>query len=229
MGGMKERTQSILKASVREYIKTGKPITSEVLYETYDFGIKPAMIRLELGDLSGGGFFYQTHPSGGRYPTDKAYKFFVESLIGEDKRGGQKWVNEEKIDENFKGFIDDISQRLGVLSVGFNVCDNTIIESGLSELIERMPMSAKEEILSIVNDFEAIEERIQRQRDWILNEQFWPKVFIGESPITRSKDLSVVAGKISNDGNDVIIFSIGPKRMDYEKAIGIMKLLSDEE
>lgn len=225
---MKERTQSILKASVREFIKTGKPITSEVLYEVYDFGIKPAMIRLELGNLSEDGFLYQTHPSGGRYPTDKAYKHFVESVILENSKRESKWIDEEKIDDDFKGFMEDMSRHLGVLSVGFNVFKNSVIESGLCELIERMPLSAKKEILSIVSDFEAIEERIQRQKEWILKESLWPQVFIGESPITKSKDLSVVMGKVSSEGNDIIIFSIGPKRMDYEKAIGIMKLLSNE-
>lgn len=225
---MRDRTQSILEASVREFIKTGKPITSEVLYDVYDFGIKPAMIRLELGDLSSDGFFYQTHPSGGRYPTDKAYKYFVDSVIEKKSKKEHRWIDEEKIEDDFKGFIDDISRHLGVLSVGFNTYENTIIESGLCELIERMPSSAKEEILSVLNDFEAIGERIQKHREWIQNESFWPRVFIGESPITKSKDLSVVAGKISNEDGNIVIFSIGPKRMDYEEAIGIMKLLSNE-
>ena len=104
---MRDRTQSILEASVREFIKTGKPITSEILYDVYDFGIKPAMIRLELGDLSSDGFFYQTHPSGGRYPTDKAYKYFVDSIIEKKSKKEHRWIDEEKIEDDFKGFIDD--------------------------------------------------------------------------------------------------------------------------
>ncbi|TSC52238.1 MAG: heat-inducible transcriptional repressor [Parcubacteria group bacterium LiPW_41] len=228
MSGMRERTQSILEASVREFIKTGKPITSEILYEIYDFGIKPAMIRLELGDLSHEGFLYQIHPSGGRYPTDKAYRHFVDSVIEKKAKTEPKWIDEDKIDEDLKGFMDDISHHLGVLSVGFDVHKNTVVDSGLCELLERIPISAKEELLSIVSDFEAIEERLQKQKEWIINEVVCPKVFIGESPITKSKELSVVAGRINNSENDVIIFSIGPKRMDYERAIGIMKLLSDD-
>ena len=228
MSGMRERTQSILDASVREYIKTGKPITSEILYEIYDFGIKPAMIRLELGDLSEEGFLYQIHPSGGRYPTDKAYKHFVEGVIERESKAEQKWINEDKIEDDLKGFMDDIAHHLGVLSIGFDVDKNTVVGSGLCELLERIPTGVKEELLSIVNDFELIEERLQKQREWIMSEVVWPRVFIGESPITKSKELSVVAGRIINNENDVIIFSIGPKRMDYERAIGIMRLLSNE-
>jgi len=225
---MRERTQSILDASVREYIKTGKPITSEILYEIYDFGIKPAMIRLELVGLSHEGFLFQTHPSGGRYPTDKAYKHFVESVIEKESKSEPKWIDEDKIDDDLKGFMDDISHHLGVLSIGFDVYKNTVVGSGLCELLERIPTGAKEELLSIVSDFEAIEERLQKQREWIANEVMWPRVFIGESPITKSKELSVIAGRVVNNENDVIIFSIGPKRMDYERAIGIMKLLSND-
>lgn len=225
---MKERTQSILDASVREYIKTGKPITSEILYEIYDFGIRPAMIRLELCDLSHEGFLYQVHPSGGRYPTDKAYKHFVENLIEKESKTKSPWIDEDKIEDDLKGFMDDIAHHLGVLSIGFDIDKNIVVGSGLCELLERIPTGAKEEILSIVSDFEAIEERLQRQREWIMSEVMWPRVFIGESPITKSKELSVVAGKVTNNENEVIIFSIGPKRMDYERAIGIMKLISND-
>jgi heat-inducible transcriptional repressor len=228
MNWMRERTQSILDASVREYIKTGKPITSEILYEIYDFGIKPAMIRLELGDLSHEGFLYQIHPSGGRYPTDKAYKHFVANVIEKESKTEQKWIDEDKIEDDLKGFMDDLSHHLGVLSIGFDVEKNIVVGSGLCELLERIPTDAKEGLLSIVSDFEAIEERLQKQREWMMNDSMWPRVFIGESPITKSKELSVVAGKVINDENEVIIFSIGPKRMDYERAIGIMKLISND-
>jgi len=42
---MRDRTRTILEAGIMEFIRTGLPITSERLFEEYDFGIKPAMIR----------------------------------------------------------------------------------------------------------------------------------------------------------------------------------------
>ena len=77
---LKERTLDILEASVRDFIETGNPVTSERLYRKYDFGIKPAMIRWELHDLAKQNYLCQNHPSGGRIPSDKAYKFFVEEI-----------------------------------------------------------------------------------------------------------------------------------------------------
>ncbi|MEK7465340.1 MAG: hypothetical protein AAB631_01025 [Patescibacteria group bacterium] len=81
---MKERTEYILETAVEDFIHTGFPVTSEILYENHVFGIKPAMIRLELSALSDDGFLFQRHPSGGRFPTNKAYQFFVERLLGRE-------------------------------------------------------------------------------------------------------------------------------------------------
>src|SRR3989344_3156110 len=77
-----ERARSILEASVREFIETGYPVTSHTLYRNYDFGIKPAMIRWELHHLTDDDFFTQPHSSGGRIPSDKALRFFVEYALG---------------------------------------------------------------------------------------------------------------------------------------------------
>ena len=52
---MRDRTRTILEAGIMEFIRTGLPITSERLFEEYDFGIKPAMIRCELNALDDDG------------------------------------------------------------------------------------------------------------------------------------------------------------------------------
>ena len=59
---MTERAQAILEAAVRDFVKTGQPVTSERLYETNDFGIKPAMIRWELSDLADADYFSKSIP-----------------------------------------------------------------------------------------------------------------------------------------------------------------------
>jgi len=55
-----------------------------------------------------------------------------------------------------------------------------------------------------------------------------PSVFIGRSPITKSKDLSVVADYYEKDGEVFLIAAVGPKWMDYEKNIKFFKYLRDE-
>ena len=72
-----ERTKSILEAVIKEFAKTGSPVSSSRLYENYDFGIRPARIRSELNSLVKLGYLDRPHTSAGRVPTNKGYVFFV--------------------------------------------------------------------------------------------------------------------------------------------------------
>ena len=160
---MNERTKTILKAAVEDYIETGKPVTSEGLYETHDFGIKPAMIRWELNDLSQSGYLSQKHPSGGRVPTDKAYKFLIDILEGELKeaRGEKKPAIAGGLSKmDFRDFVSALSDELSLLSIGYETERDNFYEHGLNELLQNLEDTTKEEIVSIVRDFESLPERL---------------------------------------------------------------------
>ena len=78
---MNERTAQILEAAIQGFINTGEPVSSGWLFDHYDFGIKPAMIRLELDKLEDDGYLEQPHHSAGRVPTDVGYEFFAKQLL----------------------------------------------------------------------------------------------------------------------------------------------------
>jgi transcriptional regulator of heat shock response len=227
---MTERSRAILEAAVQDFVKTKQPITSERLYETYDFGIKPAMIRWELSDLAENGFFSQKHPSGGRIPTDKAYRFFVENSIN-DESGGEKSINPfrgligEFMNVEHRDFIKDVAERFGILGAGFEPDENEFYGSGLNELLERMDNLTKDDMVEIVRDFEMLPERIIEHRAWWEKENNWPQVFIGESPVTKSPHLSVMATYLECEPENFLMFTIGPKQMDYAKPIRFLKSL----
>jgi len=75
------RQKAILKAVVKEYVRSAKPVASQQLEDKYDFGIKPASIRIEMQKLTDEGFLNQPHTSAGRTPTDKGYRLFVNELL----------------------------------------------------------------------------------------------------------------------------------------------------
>ena len=75
-----ERGQQILEAVIQGFIDTKEPVSSGWLYDQYDFGIKPAMIRLELDTLEDEGYLEQPYHSAGRIPTDAGYELFVSRL-----------------------------------------------------------------------------------------------------------------------------------------------------
>ena len=76
-----EREAEILKSLVHEFIITGKPVGSRSFVNKYSFSISPATMRNVMFDLEELGYLMQLHTSSGRVPTDKGYRFYVDSLL----------------------------------------------------------------------------------------------------------------------------------------------------
>lgn len=227
---MTERAQAILEAAVRDFIKTNEPVTSERLYETNDFGIKPAMIRWELSDLSDAGYFSQKHPSGGRIPTDKAYRFLAEHFLTEEPKrekstGAFRELTADFMKGERKSFVEELADELGLLGIGFFPGGGQFYGSGLNELLEQLDTVAKEDLVEVVRDFEMLPERILENKSWWEKEKEWPRVFVGQSPITRSPHLSVFATYFRCEPENFLVITIGPKRMDYTKPIRFLRSL----
>lgn len=225
---LKERTWNILEASVRDFIETGNPVTSERLYKKYDFGIKPAMIRWELHDLAEQDYLCQSRPSGGRIPSDKAYRFFVEEIQKEmEKETRERGKEAQNLTELLfegerKKFVRMLAKELKLLSVCYDIEKEMLYGSGFGELLEDLDVSIN--IRRIVEDFEMIPERLMEEKEWWEEESDWPRVFIGRSPLTRSKDLSVIVSRVgAKNGEDVLVLTMGPKRMNYEHSLRLLR------
>jgi heat-inducible transcriptional repressor len=75
-----ERKARVLRAVVHDFIKTAEPVGSRNLTERYALGVSPATIRHELAALEEQGFLTHPHTSAGRVPTDRGYRYYVDSL-----------------------------------------------------------------------------------------------------------------------------------------------------
>src|SRR5919112_417724 len=78
-----ERQRMILQLVVREYVATGRPVSSKTLVENSRIGVSSATIRNEMAALEELGYLEHLHTSGGRIPTDKGYRYFVAHLMGD--------------------------------------------------------------------------------------------------------------------------------------------------
>lgn len=76
-----EREAAVLRAIVFEYITKGKPIGSRSFVQKYSFSVSPATMRNIMFDLESMGYLMQPHTSAGRIPTDRGYRFYVDSLL----------------------------------------------------------------------------------------------------------------------------------------------------
>ena len=76
-----ERAQQLLKTLVEHYIRDGQPVGSRVLSRESGLQLSSATVRNEMADLEEHGFVASPHTSAGRVPTDKGYRFFVNTLL----------------------------------------------------------------------------------------------------------------------------------------------------
>ena len=85
-----ERKEKILKAIIANYLETGEPVGSRTISKMSDLSLSSATIRNEMSDLEDLGYIVQPHTSAGRIPTDKGYRFYVDTVMAE------KSLSEEK-------------------------------------------------------------------------------------------------------------------------------------
>jgi len=78
---LEDREASILQAIAYEYITTGKPVGSRSFVQKYSLSISPATMRNIMSDLEGMAYLMQPHTSAGRIPTDKGFRYYVDSLL----------------------------------------------------------------------------------------------------------------------------------------------------
>ncbi len=78
---MDQRKKEILEATIEQFIETSAPVGSKSLALKPGFQMSPATIRNELNELEKEGYLNHLHTSSGRIPTDKGYRFYVDSLI----------------------------------------------------------------------------------------------------------------------------------------------------
>lgn len=79
------RKEKILQAVVHLYIKTGKPVGSSTIGDNFKLNLSPATIRNVLAELEKDGFLTHPHTSAGRLPTDRGYRFYVDSIANIQK------------------------------------------------------------------------------------------------------------------------------------------------
>ena len=80
------RKTKILQAVIRNYLETGEPVGSRTISKYTDLNLSSATIRNEMADLEEMGYILQPHTSAGRIPSDKGYRFYVDTLMEEKER-----------------------------------------------------------------------------------------------------------------------------------------------
>ena len=73
------RKRAILAATINRYIQDALPVASEDIAK--EFALSSATIRNIFAEMEEEGYITHPYTSGGRIPTDKGYRYYVDFLI----------------------------------------------------------------------------------------------------------------------------------------------------
>jgi heat-inducible transcriptional repressor len=130
-----DRKEKILNWVVYNYVSTGRPVSSELIAEDGGFNVSSATVRNILKELEETGYLYQAHTSGGRIPSDKGYRTYVDSVMRMQKMAlNEKDRLEAEYDrrvEQLDGFLKHTSKMLSDMSqwAGFVMSADTELDS----------------------------------------------------------------------------------------------------
>lgn len=229
-----DRQNLILEKIVKDYIDLAQPISSELLEKKHHFGLSPATLRIEMQKLTDAGFLSQPHTSAGRVPTDKGYRFFVDNLF---EKESFEWPEEKlskEIQQIEKGISNSLrfSQEITKILASFSsnlalsyLFDEKIFwKEGWPEILDEPEFRDADYIKNFMEMVEKLEENIK-------NFAFGSsevKVYIGrENPVSKAKDFSLIISQSQFPKRKKGTLAIlGPKRMNYNKNIGLINSLT---
>lgn len=231
-----ERQKLILNRIIKEYIDSARPISSQLLEKKYNFGICPAMIRIEMQKLADKGFLFQPYTSAGRIPTDRGFRFFVDRLFERECLEFQekKFLKEIKkikseIEDSFK-LSQKITKILASLSsnlaLSYLLDEKIFWKEGWQEIFDEPEFENIDLVKNFVNMIEDFEKHIE---DFIFENGEVPeiKVYIGkELPVLKSENFSFIISQSKlPKGEKATLAILGPKRMRYPKNISLINSL----
>ncbi len=238
------RQEALLVSIINEYVGTAEPISSKFLEKMGFFDLSSATIRAEMNELEGLGYLAQLHTSGGRVPTDRAYRYYVDNLISSERQGMnarqkaeiknaiyESHNNPRLINKNLAQVLSELTGNLVVTNV---LEEDDFFKIGLSSLFELPDFREFGRMSRLTSFFDQFEEMFdQLEKDFFGNfrEGFDNiQIKIGrENPVRNIKDETVIFTRYNLPGNYTgSLTLVGPTRMDYGKNIGLIRYTTEE-
>ena len=108
-----DRKASILRAVVQEYIETAQPVGSGRIAAAPGVDVSSATVRNEMATLENEGYLVQPHTSAGRIPTEKGYRYFVDSI---GAPGALRGEQARRVSDFFRAAHGEIEEMLEATS-----------------------------------------------------------------------------------------------------------------
>lgn len=207
--------EQLLRLVLQEYIETAAPVGSQYLVNRYTLGISPATVRNWFAELDELGLLEQPHTSGGRIPTEAAFKQYVEQgLVPKPagKRSRERLVAAARMhDERLKVMARELSELTGLAAIVANGEAETYY-TGLSKLLEQPEFRDWQSVLHLTKLLDQLDETLSGLRRIRFDE---PLVLLGKD-CPFGPDCSLIVAK---GAHGEILGLLGPIRMEYQEAM----------
>jgi transcriptional regulator of heat shock response len=226
------RRKAVLAATINRYIQQAVPVASEDIAKEFD--LSPATIRNIFMELENTGYLTHPYTSGGRIPTSKGYRYYVDFLISqidllEEEKEKITWEYRNQIKqldqvlEKTSEIISAVTHYAGIVS--FLDWQSKLFYRGISLILDQPEFHKLENTRFLIKMIEDKEKLLN-----IINRDFQGKVkvYIGEElgfPEIESCSLVVSSYGAKNKPSGRIAV-LGPKRMEYNHAIPVLEYVS---
>lgn len=227
------RRRAVLAATINRYIKDALPVASEEIAR--DFALSSATIRNIFAELEEAELITHPYTSGGRIPTNKGYRYYVDFLLSqmelieqEKERIIREYKREisrlEDVLEKTSDVISQITHYAGIVS--FLQWQDRFCYKGISLILEQPEFRNLEKMRILIK---MVEEKGRLLG--IINRNFDEKVkvYIGDElgcPEMDNCSLIVACYRIKNKTSGRVAV-LGPKRMEYRHTITSLEYISE--
>ncbi|MEK7202929.1 MAG: hypothetical protein AAB653_01300 [Patescibacteria group bacterium] len=223
---MNERNFLILNTIIKEHIKTGAPVGSEILVNKYKLDISSATARNKMAELEESGYIAQPHTSAGRVPTEKAYNFYLENLNEKKLNESETKIFEKilikKNEINFKQ-VAKVLAKISNNAIFWAFHKHNLYYTGISKLFHQPEFHESNSIYDISEVIDRVDEII----DNIFNDlKYGPQILLG-SKNPFSVHCGAIITKYRLNENIGLVGILGPIRMDYEKNLALIKFINN--
>jgi heat-inducible transcriptional repressor len=235
----------MIQAIVDAYIREAQPVSSKFLEKAHFSDISSATIRNEMNELEHLGMLAQLHTSGGRVPTDRAYRFYVDNVIARNdfslpqkiririSRDINKSEAEPRsINQTVAKLVSELSDNLAIANT---LEGDDFFKHGLTGLFSFPEFRELESIFRITDIFEHFDRifnQVEREffRNYHPQRQSGIRIVIGrENPMNNIKNETVILARYNLPHNQTgSLTVIGPMRMDYRKNISLINYVINE-
>jgi heat-inducible transcriptional repressor len=148
-----DREQRVLDAVIRTYVETAEPAGSRTVAKRHSLGVSPATVRNTMSDLEEKGFLYHPHTSAGRIPTDRAYRYYVDTLMRPRRltqaqaRKLRMELGEGEAVGPLERLVRRATQAMGLLTGELGVAIAPSVDEVVLERLELLALSAEKVLL----------------------------------------------------------------------------------